>query len=659
MNVRLLLLLVGVGAGLLAAVETVAPGSLALPVDAWGLSILGGALLLYAAVLVLDIEQDPPVLRSELDSAQEMLFDPNSSVSVPTPGDDLGSILAQFADRRIHSGDPIVERTKAIAVETFETYAGRSSTDVTDDIESGRWPDDPYAAEFFGAESGSGPSAPIRLLRLFAPVKTFRTGFSRAVDAITDVSGVESSSRGTTTPSGSPFGWLPDLRVGRADADGLFEASQRSAKQPRLADTTELPVERKTHHWYGIGIIAVIGLGLGLLLEQAAIVLSGVVGIVYAAYAQSASPPDADLSITRSVSDADPAAGDELGVTVAISNDGSRTLTDLRLADDVPSGLTVTDGSSRLATFLRPGQTTEITYTVVAARGVHEFGPVRVAARNVPGSLEQAFTAGPTSTIECVPQYEPLDVPVSLSEHRARHAGPIETATGGEGTEFHATREYRLGDPWNRIDWNRLARTGERATLEFRKERTATVVVLIDTQLSAYVAPSKDGEHAVDRSVGAAGRLFMTLLSAGHHTGLATFGGDDYWLAPASGHEHMGRGIRDLALHSALSSAPPDAIVDPLENQRRLRSRLPVDAQLVVVTPLCDRFTAHTLKQLHAHGFPVTVVSPDPTADRTPGHRLAELTRDMDIRALRNADISIVDWGWNEPLEAALARGRR
>jgi uncharacterized repeat protein (TIGR01451 family) len=660
MNRRSILLGIGIGAGVLAAIETAAPGAISLPVGVVGLALIGGLLLLYATAFVLDTRQEPPVLRSELQLAQGILFDPSSQFSAPTPGDDLRTVLAQFADRRISSGDPIIERTKAIAVRTFETYTDRSPTDVTDEIESGRWLDDPYAVEFFGASHPSPPSISIRFLRLFAPGTTFWTGFSRAVDAITEVSEGRDSSRTDTQSSPRQLDRLPKLRVGRGRSDILRTSSRWENNNNQFTEASDLPIERNTNHWYGIGVVVPVSLGLGLLLGQAEILLSGVVGIVYAAYAKSTSAPEVDLSITRSVSDDEPAPGDELEVTVSVSNDSSRTLTDLRLADGVPPELVVIDGSPRLATFLRPGATEEIAYTVVAKRGSHEIGPVRAVARNLPGSLEREFATGPTSTIECVPRYEPLDVSIPLSERRARHSGPIETSTGGEGTEFYATREYRLGDPWNRIDWSRLARTGERATLEFRRERTATVVILVDTQLSAYVAPSEDVEHAVDRSVDATGRLFSTLLSAGHHTGLATFGADDeYWLAPASGTDHEECGVRDLALNPAFSSTPTESISDPVKCQRRLRRRLPDDAQLIVVTPLCDRYTAYVLKQLWAYGFPITVVSPDPTVDRTPRHRLARLTRDIEVRTLRNVGLSIVDWRWDEPLEAAVRRARR
>ncbi len=656
MNTRAILIFVGVVASTLAAIETAAPGSVALPIGVGGMLLIVGALLLYSVAIVVDFDQDPPVLRSELELSQGTLFDSAPAFEPPVPGDDLEALLAQFADRRIHSSDRFVERTKAIAAEAFEAYTDRSSTDAVAHLESGRWTEDPYAADFFGASQSSMTPPSLRLMRIFVPERAFRLSLSRAIDAIVDVSGVCSNSRDREKPA-SRSGLIERLPVlGRTD--GLLEPDRPTEEsETDCVDLSELPRTRRTNHWYGIGVVAVIGLGLGLLLEQAAIALSGVVGIVYAAYAQSVSVPSPEFSVTRSVSRDDPDVGEMVEVTVSIANDGSSVFSDLRLSDTVPPELDIVDGSPRAATVLRPGGVEEITYTVRAERGRHEFGPIRAVARNLPGSMEREIAIDSTSAIGCVPRYDPIDAPIPISAHRAQHAGSMATATGGDGTEFYATREYRLGDPWNRIDWNRLARTGERATLEFHRERTATVVILVDTYRSAYVAPSGDATHAVDRSVEAAGRLFVTLLASGHRVGLGTLGGEEYWLLPSSGMDHEDIGLRDLAVHSAFSSVPPATNPDPLECRRRLRRRLPADAQLLVVSPLCDRYTTHVLKRLRAHGYPTAVVSPDPTADRTPGHRLARLSRSLDVRGLRNADIPVVEWSPDEPLETPL-RGR-
>ncbi|MFC7231234.1 DUF58 domain-containing protein [Saliphagus sp. GCM10025308] len=74
------------------------------------------------------------------------------------------------------------------------------------------------------------------------------------------------------------------------------------------------------------------------------------------------------------------------------------------------------------------------------------------------------------------------------------------------------------------MDWNRHARSGELATLEFHEERAARVLVLIDARKASYLAHQPDAAHAIDRSVEAAGRIAASLLDTGDTVGLAALG---------------------------------------------------------------------------------------------------------------------------------------
>jgi uncharacterized protein (DUF58 family) len=93
--------------------------------------------------------------------------------------------------------------------------------------------------------------------------------------------------------------------------------------------------------------------------------------------------------------------------------------------------------------------------------------------------------------------------------------------------------------------------------------------------------------------------------------------------------------------------------------ERQFRRRLPGDAQLIVVSPLVDDAVPRVARHLQAYGYPVTVVGPDPTTDRLPGHRLAGVVRKVRVTDLRRAGIPVVDWDWDEPLAVALSRAER
>jgi uncharacterized protein (DUF58 family) len=413
---------------------------------------------------------------------------------------------------------------------------------------------------------------------------------------------------------------------------------------------------RRTDRWRGVSALALVAGAAGILASSAGLVLVGVVGVAFAASARAAHPPTMNLAIERSVSNADPEPEEDVTVIVDVENTSESLLADLRVIDGVPPALAVASGSPRLATALRPGETATLSYDVTAARGSHTFEPALAIARDTSGAVErrreiQATTETPTT---CVP---PLDsqVEVALRNQTIGQPGRVLTDIGGSGVAFHTTREYRPGDPLSRIDWNRKAKTGDLATVDFREERAAAVVVLIDAREKAYRAPDGVRESAVERSVGAAGALYIALTDEENPTGIAALAPESCWLAPGVGTTHRARARELLATHPALSPTPPDEPFFPSIRLRRLRRRLPSDAQLLVCSPLCDDYIVTVLRRLDAAGHRVTVLSPDPTSEATPGQRVAHTERVVRVSTLRAAGIPVIDWG-GESLAAALAR---
>lgn len=412
---------------------------------------------------------------------------------------------------------------------------------------------------------------------------------------------------------------------------------------------------RETNRWRGVGSIALLAGGVGVLAGRPALLLAAVIGVAFASYARMASAPSADVEIERTVSESSPAPGEEVSVTVTVRNAGDSWLPDLRIVDGVPDAIPVVDGSPRLGTSLRPGKRATFSYAVTARRGSHEFGPVTVLLRDFGGAVERETTVGTETTLVCTPPLVAAD-PVPLRTQTTQYAGLVSTDVGGTGVEFYSTREYRPGDSLNRIDWKRHARTRELTTLEFREERAATVVVVVDVREEAYRASNGDDANAVDYGVDAAGQLFAGLLDRGDRAGLAAFGPESCWLAPGTGEESRTRARRLLGTDSAFSSTPSDQSFYPTIRLRRLRRRLPADAQVILCSPLSDSFIATVARRLDAHGHAVTVVSPNVTGDETVGQRLARTERALRLSELRRVGIRAVDWNVDQPLSVALER---
>jgi uncharacterized protein (DUF58 family) len=517
------------------------------------------------------------------------------------------------------------------AVDDARTAAGRRGESASGESASG----ESASGESASGESASGESA---------------SGESASGESASGESASGESASGESASGESASG---ESRSGAsASADAVaFESETGSARVVAHHETV-------TNHWEGVAAVTTFTGGVGIVFRSPALLLAAVIGVAFAAYAAVAEPLTVDLAVTRTLSDPDPDLGDEVEVTVHVQNHGSQLVPDLRLVDGVPDSLEVVDGTARVATVLRPGDMTSYTYTVAAKRGTHEFESISAYARGFSGAFETELELEATTTMIATPSLEPTaDLP--LRQQTSRYAGRVDTNTGGEGIEFHQTREYRTGDSMSRIDWNRHARTGELTTIEFREERAATVVCVLDLRASAYVRGPDDNFHAADHGIDAAGQIFATLLETGDRVGIAALSSRDVWLPPSLGNEHRVRAEELFATHPALSPERPTSYFSLAVGVRDLRQRLPADAQLVVFSPLADDTAAHAARLLHAHGHAVTVISPNPTGDETLGQRIARVERHARLTRLREAGVRVVDWDVTDSLATTLARAER
>ncbi|SFR36373.1 DUF58 domain-containing protein [Halorubrum sodomense] len=468
-----------------------------------------------------------------------------------------------------------------------------------------------------------------------------------------------SDRNGESDPSADDATGRESDATGReSDADATESVDAAAAESAGAPTDRESRREIETDRWLGIAGAALALVGLGVLVRQSSLVLAGAVGVGYAVYARAGDAPTPTLAVTRSVSDETPAPGDEVRVTVRAENVGEGALPDLRLVDGVPPGLAVVDGPARVGTALRPGTAVTFEYIVRAARGDHEWEAMTAITRDAAGARERTTAFDAPTAIACTPELSAGgDLP--LRGLTTVHHGRVPTDVGGAGVEFHATREYRRGDPLKRIDWNRRARTGELSTVELREERAATVVLLVDARESAYAAADPDAETAVEASVSAAGQAFSALLDGGDRVGIAALSPLDCWLPPGSGTVHAARGRETLATDPALAPTPSDERFYRSLWLRRFRRRIPADAQVLFFTPLVDDTAASLARRIDAHGHLVTVLSPDPTTTETAGQRLTTFERRQRLRALRSAGIRALEWGDDSFPVAVAAATRR
>ncbi|MFC7195826.1 DUF58 domain-containing protein [Halosimplex aquaticum] len=275
-----------------------------------------------------------------------------------------------------------------------------------------------------------------------------------------------------------------------------------------------------------IGAVAAAALvALGLLFASPLLLASTTIPLAYVAYgALSTVPADAAIRVERSLSDATPQPGASVTVRLSVENVSEGTLPDVRVVDGVPDDLAVVDGSPRECVTLRPGESATLTYDVVALRGDFEFADPVVRLRSFAAGRVVTETV-PAAGDTALSSLDPVSAAPVGSATLAR-AGTHPTDSGGEGLEFHSTREYRPGDSISRIHWRRFAKTNELTTVSYREERAVRVVVVVDVRPVGRVRPHAGAPTAASLTGYAAERIYESLVDAGVTTGVAAFGVD-------------------------------------------------------------------------------------------------------------------------------------
>lgn len=434
-----------------------------------------------------------------------------------------------------------------------------------------------------------------------------------------------------------------------------------TAPETSISDTTtdesvdsQLLGEHTSDHWRIVGGGALLSAGAGIVFRVPSLLLVTVVVVGLLAVRQVSRPPEPALAVERSLSPEDPETGETVEVETTITNVGDETLPDCRFVDLVPDELQVTGGTPRLATSLRPGGECTLSYEMAVSSGSHRFDGVYAIVSDRTATQEREYELDATRVFTCRYSPDPLQSPL-LRTLTTPYAGRLATENSGEGLEFYAVREYRRGDPLKRIDWNQYASSRELATLQFRTERAAAVVLLVDVRNAAYVRAGDGRSHAVDRGVEAASRLFVTLLEESHRVGIATLG-PEFWLAPSDSSEHRRRGLDAFSTEEAFASSPPERKYPTRLRALQLLQRLTEPSQIIVCTPLIDDVVEVPIQVLESAGHDVSVVSPDPTRMDSRGGIVATLERHQRISRIQGYGVPVVDWSVDQQLDVAIAR---
>ncbi len=399
------------------------------------------------------------------------------------------------------------------------------------------------------------------------------------------------------------------------------------------------------------GLLIFLLLIMGFATFKPAIVTLAIPLVIYLLAGVYHSSRQVDLVAERSISAERIKTGDEVSVTLTVSNKGS-AIEDLLLEDQIPAGLQVSEGSPRRLLSLPAQASFKWTYTLQGQRGYYGLGKVHAVAMDSLGLMRIERDLPTEGQLYILPPVLRLRR-VDIQPRRTRiFSGTIPARQGGSGVEFFDVREYQQGDSPRWINWHATARHTQNVfSNEFEQERAADVGLILDGRHQTNYL----GQHCIfEYSVLAAASLADTFLSAGNRVGLLFYGRQISRTTPGYGKIQGERILYDL---SRLVPGDSQSFLNELYIPRNL---FPSRSQLVLISSLIpDDYD--TLVALRMRGYPILVISPDPVSfeanklaqsknTRLAG-RILRLQRNMLFRRLRGAGIRVVDWDTSQPFE--------
>ncbi|HEX9260163.1 MAG TPA: DUF58 domain-containing protein, partial [Acidimicrobiales bacterium] len=296
------------------------------------------------------------------------------------------------------------------------------------------------------------------------------------------------------------------------------------------------------------------------------------------------------------------------------------------------------DPQGSLAWWVPPGHHALTVRLRAKEWGLARIGPVHVRAHSPLGLVRWQGQSDPVTALRVLPPTARLRSVLGPDEPRVT-AGSHLSRQRGEGFEFAEVRQYSSGDGLRHVNWAVSSRRGGLWVNQRHPERSADVVLLVDT----FAELPGAGSPALVKAVRAAWMLASRLLDLHDRVGLVSFGGYPSWV-PARGGDRARYALLDrlLATQATFTEAP-----------RRLAwlppRALPSGALVIALTPLTDDRTHSGLVELRRRGTEVIAVAievsepqPAPGPTGAAALRLWRLERERARENLQAAGVPVI-----------------
>lgn len=402
----------------------------------------------------------------------------------------------------------------------------------------------------------------------------------------------------------------------------------------------------------GLAIYLTIIVGLGSL--NGVLIALSIPMLITLGYGLLSSPHNVTLEVERELNTTTANPYDPVEVRLTVKNSGSK-IPLLYIEDILPDGIAVIDGENRSLGELNSNEEITLKYTVSGGRGYYRFVRTAYRASDLLNIDPKTGELNVNNKLFVQPRIIRLGrIPIRPRTTRV-YSGFIPARRGGPGVEFYGVREYQTGDPLRWINWRTTARDPDQYYVnQFEQERVVDVGIILDTRIKSDVR-TQSGKSIFEHSVKATAAIADSLLNDGNRVGLLMYGTQLDWTVPG-----YGKIQKERILQSLSRVEQGDSLI--FGNLDRLPTRLfAPNSQLILISPLNPE-DEEMIIRLRARGYSVMIVSPDPIPfelsemdqddeDVQLAARIARLERRLLLNKLQQANIVVLDWNVDQPLE--------
>ena len=242
------------------------------------------------------------------------------------------------------------------------------------------------------------------------------------------------------------------------------------------------------------------------------------------------------LSVSRSVARSRVVEGESVLVELSLTNEGE-DVERVMLRDEVPEGVEVARGSTRLLSSLGRGETATLRYEATFSDpGEARFGRCVVMAQSLFALSERRFDLFAPAIVKVYPRLLVRNVP-PVRAKAVSFAGSSPSRYKGGRLEFMDIREHTYGDPIRHVNWKASARSGKKLVNEWHAERGLDCVMIVN--LLQGDVPRAGTWSARTDLITSAYELAHALIGQGNRLGLLVLGDAAIRLQPGFGSRQL------------------------------------------------------------------------------------------------------------------------